>query len=348
MNGYVIGAGGIGGALMKLLPMTVAGASLALLSTSRRDSCIRDIGVKQLPCIFDSLTIVDDDVFEPWNAIRQWHAAGTKVYVRVKEALQELADKRGAIELIRPLLAMVKSDEDLNRLIEALYTLDGMAHVTERSITELRESMMHVAVLGNMRLFGINRRVSPETIADIIPAKPPVNERNALAIADMSYEMSFYSSAPRDSHVIFLCVDNAAARLDVLKYAETLENVCVIDGGNSITAGRVNLWCKLGEREMDKRLYEVYPDMLNTDESENRRAGCEQVTHTIDQTCRINTEIACIMLDLFRRWVTDSLYITERFQGRETRRRINEVLVDVDKFSMIPLENKPTNKKEED
>jgi hypothetical protein len=97
MNLYVIGCGGIGGYLCQMLPMSIVSVSLDAIGKVKDANAVsnylKEAGTVVLPSIVDSLTLVDGDVFEPKNAIRQGEGAGSKISHRLKGIIDSVPKK---------------------------------------------------------------------------------------------------------------------------------------------------------------------------------------------------------------------------------------------------------------
>ena len=82
---YVIGCGGIGGALCDMLPSVCAGTGLRYIKEHKVPitSYLIDAGHCVIPSIVNSITLIDGDRFEPRNALRQGEGAGNKLAQRL-------------------------------------------------------------------------------------------------------------------------------------------------------------------------------------------------------------------------------------------------------------------------
>lgn len=87
LNVYVIGCGGIGGYLIDMLPMAIASLSLDILQERGHNiqPYLSNAGNIALPCVVDRLTLVDGDIFNPRNALRQGAGAGSKLAQRMRD-----------------------------------------------------------------------------------------------------------------------------------------------------------------------------------------------------------------------------------------------------------------------
>ena len=87
LNVYVIGCGGIGGYLIDMLPMAIASLSLDILQERGHNiqPYLSNAGNIALPCVVDRLTLVDGDIFNPRNSLRQGAGAGSKLAQRMRD-----------------------------------------------------------------------------------------------------------------------------------------------------------------------------------------------------------------------------------------------------------------------
>ena len=82
---YVIGCGGIGGYLTDMLPMAISSLSLDLLKDpSSVEEYLRSAGQRSIPSCVDNLVLVDGDIFNARNALRQGCCAGSKLVQRMR------------------------------------------------------------------------------------------------------------------------------------------------------------------------------------------------------------------------------------------------------------------------
>jgi molybdopterin/thiamine biosynthesis adenylyltransferase len=87
LNIYVIGCGGIGGYLTEMLPMAIASLSLDILQSKGMSiqAYLDKAGNIALPCVADRLTLVDGDIFNARNSLRQGAGAGSKLAQRMQD-----------------------------------------------------------------------------------------------------------------------------------------------------------------------------------------------------------------------------------------------------------------------
>ena len=94
INIYIVGCGGIGGYLVDLLPMALAGLSLDLLREDEYDvtTMLEQAGTRAIPCVADSITLIDGDAFNARNALRQGAGTGSKLSQRMRMIKTKLAE----------------------------------------------------------------------------------------------------------------------------------------------------------------------------------------------------------------------------------------------------------------
>lgn len=197
---------------------------------------------------------------------------------------------------------------------------------------KLKHDMIKVGFLQGMELAGFNAYVNPSNMGEIIPKRPLENLDNA--------EMKQYANervAVPGLAVVFLCVDNIKTRYEVSKYMETFEDCIVFNGGNSKTSGHVTVYERSNNRALDPNLYEVYPDVRPDADKRPDEDDCTVVSPQHDQIAVTNRMIADVMLMLFSRWVRQGLAHTRGKGAKAVVERYNEVLVNLDNMTMMPV-----------
>ena len=83
---YVIGCGGVGGYIIDMLPMAIASVSLDIIQQGKRSitGYLENAGQVTLPSIADRLVLIDGDIFDPRNALRQGAGSGHKLNQRMR------------------------------------------------------------------------------------------------------------------------------------------------------------------------------------------------------------------------------------------------------------------------
>lgn len=331
---YVVGCGGIGGYLLQLLPQSLVSCMLDLIDdkTPFDDYRLQNIPGRgdtneppssyilqhaqsmQLPLLARRLTLIDADTFDPHNAVRQASGAGSKLAVQMQL---------------------------------------------------FQQSVLYQVWLQGMQLRGIDAYVRPSNIDKIITsmsrdAAGTVESDNpdvvflaqATNVLDDAVVSNICRHAPVTSWdlrrsdncipVVFLCVDNHKTRYEVSRYLEALPSYVIVNGGNSKTAGNVNLQVKLNGHELDPKIYEIYPEIADPNSKRPDEVGCTEVSLHNDQISIVNNVIASYMVLLFRKFVLGELYTKKR--GKDEYRRLNEIIIDCDACSMLPRYHEVTNK----
>lgn len=139
-NIYVIGCGGIGGHLVRILPQAIAGLSCQCIADYTQSGytdtqLLESAGRQAVACIADSITFVDGDTFEPKNALRQGAGLGSKLTTRMREFKDQIVNGR------------------YNEVLLASW-------------------------LRNMRVSGYPCYVNPDNVSQVIPRTAELNEEN--------------------------------------------------------------------------------------------------------------------------------------------------------------------------
>lgn len=315
LNVYVIGCGGIGRVVINALPEVIASLSLDLLESygSRIQTYLENAGNVAIPVCVDRITLIDGDVFNPRNALRQGAGAGSKLVTglrKLKEGVQTEQDKL-VLRLVEEVAS--RNQEDVPALLKALQN------------TVLRQTFLQ-----RMQLRGYNNYLNPDNIEEIIPLEPEPNPRTEATPFDH----------PIDRNVIFLCVDNMKTRYEVSKYAERFDNIVVINGGNEKTIGHVTMYERANGEAKDPNLYELFPNVRPDADLRPDEEHCTNVAPKHDQIALTNGMVAMAMLAVFNKWLRNGM----RVEGRNGEaKRKNEVLMDLESLSMVTV-NHPLNK----
>ena len=277
---YVIGCGGIGGYLLKLLPETIGSLFLDAFSKTLSEEAftkhLDNFGYEAVTQLVDRLVLIDGDDFSPRNALRQGFGAGNKLQTRIDDVLADI-DKLAIRETFLRLMDVYGFNEYI-----APYNMEEMIP-------------MH-------------------------PDRNTHNQGGCLTGSQKTYGEIFDGTyvGRRDVTVIFLCVDNAKTRYEISKYAEGFRDILVINGGNEKTTGNVTIYERRDGEALDPNLYEVYTEV--TDKKDKRPDEVDPCTHIApkhDQTAMTNCIIASIMCKVFSDWVRHGM---NRFGKNKQRR----------------------------
>lgn len=327
---YVIGCGGIGGYVCDKLPMALASLSLDMLEKGGIDimGYLEGAGTLPLPCIADWLVLVDADVFNPRNSLRQGEGAGSKLEKRLSGLLEMASDKgAGRADIAQRMLETMLSrpegydDRDLRDVLSVLRS-EGLD-----KLKRVNASMVRKTFLQNLGIIGYNAYVAPSNVEKIIPRTPERNERNSDA-------RCLYGDVPKDFPIVMLCVDNKKTRFEVHKYMESFDDCLIINGGNTKEHGQVLIYEKRDGVALDPPMYEVYPDITADADLRPDEQACTVIAPSHDQVAITNSVCADFMLAMLVKWVKGGLYNESRRGGLV---RVNELDIETVQMSVIPL-----------
>ena len=293
---YVIGCGGIGGHLLSHLLESLASLDLDMLEKFMKPAeftrHLENFGKEVTPSIVDRIVLVDGDEYSPRNALRQGHAAGSKM---------------------------------------------------EICMSELDHSAIRQTYFRLTDLVGVNCYINPDNMAKIIPrcqARNNANDGGCLADRPSHFSNMLRETWPgtRDMPVIFLCVDNVKTRYEISKYAESFDNILVINGGNEKTSGHVTVYERRDGLALDPNLPDVYPDVkADADLRPDEQDTCTHIAPKHDQVSDTNELIAIYMRRFFNRWLMKGL----SSYGPKGQDRFNEILIDLESMTTMPVYHPP-------
>lgn len=312
---YVIGCGGIGGFLLNLLPQTMACIALDRVHESYK----RDQGEEQANRIVSNILATEGMITEAEGILSA-------------SELQEVKTAEVMYSACFNSLTLIDGDSfsGHNALRQAAISGSKL----EVQLSKIRKQDAFTTWLNQCKLVGYNVYLNPSNAFDIFcGGMRPLKNNNA----------AFYNKC-LEAKVIFLCVDNHKTRYEVTRFAEDyLENCIVINGGNNKTTGNVTVYEKSDGVALDPPIYKIYPEVTATADRRPDEIGCGHVTLHNDQTAITNNIIASLMLNLFRvRLMEGNLERKTIRRDPKTKKNItartNEVIVDLDSFTMHPLE----------
>lgn len=267
INIYVIGCGGIGGYLLELLPMSIA--SLNIDMSGRAEQLLIADGMAPAPSVVDRLTLIDGDVFDQRNAIRQasGNSTGSKVAGRLEQFL-------------------------------AYAQLEGR----NKGLLSTWLSAMEVAGVGKyVTPDTISQIIPREPKKNMVNANLLASEGGSLLLNNIC------KRGLQDAAVVFLCVDNDKTRLEVAKYMETFDTCLLVSGGNTKTTGNVLVYERSLGEELDPPIYEMFDNIAHPKDKRPDERSCTDVAPKHDQVANTNCMIATWMSVVFSRWVREGL-----------------------------------------
>jgi len=330
LNIYVIGCGGGGGYLCDKLPMAIASLSLDMLERVGEDitQYLEDAGKVHIPCIADRLVLVDADTFNPRNSLRQGAGSGSKLDRRLTDVLDAISDSgANRADIAQRLLEDILDNRDSYDEQDLRDVLVVLRCESMDKVKAINATMLRGTYLQRMEVIGYNAYVAPGNIGKIIPKVLKPNDANLEA-------RGCYKAVPKDFPIVFLCVDNKKSRYEIHKYMETFDDCLIINAGNTKETGQVTIYERKAGIALDPPLYEIYPDIADGTDKRPDELGCEYVAPSHDQIAITNSVCADFTLAMMVKWVKGGLYNEGR---RGTRTRVNELSIDTDTMSVIPL-----------
>lgn len=98
-----------------------------------------------------------------------------------------------------------------------------------------------------------------------------------------------------EGDIIFLCVDNHKTRKLVSDYAETVNDLLIISGGNEYTDGNVQIYLRIGGDNKTPSLTDYHPEIANAGDKSPDEMSCEELAEVEPQLLFTNMSVATIM-----------------------------------------------------
>jgi len=115
----------------------------------------------------------------------------------------------------------------------------------------------------------------------------------------------------KNGDMVFVCVDNHTTRKLVSEYADTLQDVIIISGGNDWIDGNVQIYSKKGGKKTHPSLLDYHPEIeVPTDKSPDAMS-CEELEKSEPQLFFTNVTAALLMSWVFYRIFTTGNVPTE-------------------------------------
>lgn len=138
----------------------------------------------------------------------------------------------------------------------------------------------------------------------------------------------------REDSVVLIAADNFPVRMRIQERAQQLKNVTIINGGNEMTDGSLQLYVRRNGDDITPPMSQGHPELLINDERDPATLSCEQIAElpSGEQTIVANAMSATAMLNGLRKiheWEN------HRVNASATLREIpDEVFFDLDNFGM--------------
>ena len=247
-----------------------------------------------------------------------------------------LLEKAGEIAIPSIVDSITLIDKDTFNPRNAIRQGHGFGSKVNQMRYIMENEPVRYTYLQNLKIIGINKYLNPTNISELIPKVPPRNEENET----VNGYFDVREILPKAKTVIFICVDNAASRYDLCKYAEEFDDVLVINGANDKNAGHVTVYERKGGVALDANLPDIFPDHIKPgiDKRPDEVDPCDIVAPTNDQAERTNAIASAFQLSVLSRWVREGLSSFK--EGRNTVRK-NEFLFDTYNFDLVKLFHPP-------
>jgi len=135
----------------------------------------------------------------------------------------------------------------------------------------------------------------------------------------------------KEGDVVFSGVDNHKTRNTIAKYADTLDNITVISGGNELTDGNVQVFVKRDGKKLTANLHEYHDEIANPKDKSPDELGCMDMVDTQPQLFFVNLTIGVLMLSAFHNLLNPQ-------EGEEIH---GEIYTDIVKQSTVPYVRRP-------
>lgn len=111
----------------------------------------------------------------------------------------------------------------------------------------------------------------------------------------------------RDGAVVLICADNFPVRARIEEHAKTLDRVAVINGGNEMDDGSLQLYVRHNGEDVTPPMSQGHPEILSDDKRDPAALSCEQIAElpSGEQTIAANMMSAGVMLNglvLLHQW----------------------------------------------
>ena len=244
----------------------------------------------------------------------------------------------------------------LPSIVESLTLIDGDTFDARNAIRQgagagnklaqrlyaINNSMVRQTYLRNVTIGGFATYVTPDNVELQIPKEHVRNEENSKAFENMpdNYKVTRDRFFTTDIPIIFICVDNVKTRYELSKYAERFDNVLVINGGNEKTTGQITVYERRDGNALDPNIDELFTNIRPDVDKRPDELSCTHVAPKHDQIAIVNAMVANVMMELFTHWAASETLSDFVVRGKPCRR--NEVFIDIEKLSMIPVTHQKT------
>lgn len=157
----------------------------------------------------------------------------------------------------------------------------------EVGATKLHRQLFFGRYAGNPKATALAEQY--ETDPSVVIAVPEyLNDRNINGI--------------RDNAVVLIAADNFPVRARIEAHAKTLDNVTVLNGGNEMTDGSLQIYVRRDGEDVSAPLSQGHPEILSDDKRDPAALSCQQIAElpSGEQTIIANMMSATAMLNGLR------------------------------------------------
>lgn len=135
-----------------------------------------------------------------------------------------------------------------------------------------------------------------------------------------------------ENSIVMSCVDNNKTRLDISKYAQSLNTIAVITGGNELVDGNVYTYVREGGVSGVIPHEDLHTEVASPKDKNPGEMSCEErlAQKGGEQTLVTNAAVAMFMAAMFH----DVLVSWEKWRGKEVK-QIAEVMFNVRDFAAL-------------
>jgi len=140
-----------------------------------------------------------------------------------------------------------------------------------------------------------------EAILMMYPGHPIVAISRYIGKADIENMI-------QDGDVVLICADNHSVRALIADHAKTLDNIVVVNAGNEITDGTVQLWIREAGKNLTPPITYGHPEIKFVSEDDRSEMDCLTAAKLPggEQTLLANMTAATYMLTALNRWHTQA------------------------------------------
>lgn len=103
----------------------------------------------------------------------------------------------------------------------------------------------------------------------------------------------------KENSIVFLAVDNHKTRKVVSDFAEKLNDITVISGGNELTDGNVQIFIRKEGKKLTPNLTEYHPEIADPKDKSPDEMSCEELSKSEPQLYFTNFMVASQMCSAF-------------------------------------------------